>query len=323
MMKQMRMEKNNKFIVSENYRGVAGGLLIFTGAILFSCKAVLVKLAYQHEVDSVSLLILRMFFSLPFYIVILLVYNYKKPQPGIKGSDWLKIIFLGIVGYYLASYFDFQGLKFITAGLERLILFIYPTLVVLIASFVFKRPILKKHIIALLITYSGILLAVWNDAMSNQAHVLIGGGLIFLSALTYAMYLVGTEKLIPVLGTIPFTAYAMIVSTVAVLIHYLFQDYSKVFALEREVYMLGFIMAVFATVIPSFFISEGIRMIGSGTAAIIGSVGPVSTIILAYIFLGESITFTQVIGTLLVLAGVLIVSLDKNFISSVLSKFKS
>ena len=316
------METKNKFTVNEKYRGIAGAMLIFIGAVLFSCKAILVKLAYMHEVNSVSLLMLRMFFSLPFYIAILLIYNYKKPQTGIGRSDWMKIIFLGIVGYYLASYFDFQGLKYITAGLERLILFIYPTLVVLIASFVFKRPILKKHIIALLITYSGILLAVWNDVLSDQIHVLIGGGLIFLSALTYAMYLVGTEKLIPVLGTIRFTAYAMIVSTVAVLIHYLFQDYSKVFELDKEVYLLGLIMAIFATVIPSFFISEGIRMIGSGTAAIVGSVGPVSTIILAYIFLGESITFTQVMGTVLVLTGVLIVSLDKNFIRTILLRLR-
>jgi drug/metabolite transporter (DMT)-like permease len=153
--------------------------------------------------------------------------------------------------------------------------------------------------------------------------VLIGGLLIFLSAVTYAMYLIGTEKLIPLIGTVRFTSYAMIVSTIAVIIHYLLAQKIEVFELKKEVYYLSIFMAVFSTVIPSFLISEGIRMVGSGTASIIGSIGPVSTIILAYIFLGEDIGAYQIIGTLLVLTGVLIVSRKKEIIPDSFSFVKN
>lgn len=300
------MEKLNKV------KPYVGALLVFTGAVLFSAKAVTVKLCYNYGVDSISLLTLRMAFSLPFYIVILFIYNRKNPSAKVSNKNWFNILFLGIIGYYGASYFDFTGLEYITAGLERLILFIYPTMVVIISSILFKRPIKRNQVLALVLTYAGILFAVVHDLNANQNNVLIGGTLIFFSAVTYAMYLVGSEKLIPLLGTVRFTAYAMIVSTVAVVVHYIFSnDISVVFHLDTEVYLFALFMAVFSTVIPSFFISEGIRMIGSGSASIIGSIGPVSTIILAYIFLGEEISIYQILGTVLVLVGVLIVSSKK------------
>jgi len=300
-----------------------GALFVFIGAVLFSAKAVTVKLCYQYGVDPVSLLVLRMVFSLPFYIIILLYYNKKYPSKEIQKKEWYLIIFLGIVGYYGASYFDFSGLKYITASLERLILFIYPTIVVIISSILFKRKINGNQIIALILTYAGILFAVLHDLHQDQHNVLIGGLLIFLSAVTYAMYLIGTEKLIPLIGTVRFTSYAMIVSTIAVIIHYLLSQDLEVFHLRKEVYYLAIFMAVFSTVIPSFLISEGIRMVGSGTASIIGSIGPVSTIILAYIFLGEDISIYQIIGTLLVLAGVLIVSRKKEIIPDSFSFVKN
>lgn len=300
------MEKLNKL------KPYLGALLVFVGAVLFSAKAVTVKLCYNYGVDSVSLLTLRMAFSLPFYIVILFIYNRKNPSADVSNKNWFNILFLGVIGYYGASYFDFTGLEYITAGLERLILFIYPTMVVIISSILFKRPIKRNQVLALVLTYAGILFAVVHDLNAHQNNVLIGGTLIFFSAVTYAMYLVGSEKLIPLLGTVRFTAYAMIVSTVAVVLHYIFSnDISVVFHLDTEVYLFALFMAVFSTVIPSFFISEGIRMIGSGSASIIGSIGPVSTIILAYIFLGEEISIYQILGTVLVLVGVLIVSSKK------------
>jgi drug/metabolite transporter (DMT)-like permease len=295
------------------YRNLLGVLLVFIGAVLFSGKAILVKLSYHHNVDAVTLLTLRMIFSLPFYIAIIIYTNLKSERPNVSAENWLKIIFLGIVGYYLASYFDFTGLKYITASLERLILFIYPTLVVIISFFVFKRPIRRKEIFALILTYGGIIMVVLNDLSFSQKDAIKGSILIFFSALTYAMYLIGSGKLIPVLGTVRFTAYAMIVSTIIVIIHFLFLEHTDIFHLDHEVYFLSMVMAVFSTVIPSFFISEGIGMVGSSRASIVGSVGPVSTIILAYIFLGESISFNQLGGTILVLAGVLIVGSTDEF----------
>lgn len=297
--------------VKEKYKHVLGALLIFTGAVLFSGKAVMVKLAYRYDVDPVSLLVLRMLFSLPFYVVILLVSGTKSTPGKVTNRDWLLLVFLGIVGYYGASYFDFSGLKYITAGLERLILFIYPTIVVVISSVLFKKPVTAKQVFALVLTYGGILFVALHDISLEQGQTLKGSILIFLSALTYAMYLVGSEKLIPVLGTVRFTVYAMIISTIAVIFHNLLLEGVSVFHLKPEVYGIALIMAVFSTVIPSFFISEGIRLIGSGPASIVGSIGPVSTIVLAFIFLGESINLYQIIGTVLVLAGVLIVSSEK------------
>lgn len=312
----------NGLITNVKYKNVLGVILVFTGAVLFSCKAILVKLTYQYHVDTVTLLTLRMVFSLPFYIVIVLISNSRTEKPNVTKENWLKIIFLGIIGYYLASYFDFEGLQYITAGLERLILFIYPTLVVLLSAIFYKKPIQRKEIIALLLTYGGIGLVMFNDLSLQQNNVLKGSVLIFFSALTYAMYLIGSGRLIPVLGTIRFTAYAMIVSTVAVLLHYIMLENVNVFNLPSEVYFLAILMAVFATVIPSFFISEGIRMIGSSSASIVGSVGPISTIILAYIFLDEKISINQLSGTVLVLAGVLIVGSNNDFIEQKALKVK-
>jgi drug/metabolite transporter (DMT)-like permease len=200
---------------------------------------------------------------------------------------------------------------------------VYPTIVVIISSILFKKPIRSNQVFALLLTYGGIALVVFHDLAFYQNDAIKGSVLIFLSAVTYAMYLIGTEKLIPLLGTIRFTAYAMIVSTVAVVIHYLLLEDVKIFDLNTEVYWLALFMAVVATVIPSFFISEGIRMIGSGSASIVGSIGPVSTIVLAYVFLGEKITGFQMIGTALVLAGVLIVSSKNGMIEKAFGKAKN
>lgn len=305
---------------NSKYKNVIGVALVFVGAVLFSCKAILVKVAYRYDVDAVTLLTLRMVFSAPFYIAIVIYSNFKTESANVSKDTWVKIIFLGIIGYYLASYFDFQGLKYITAGLERLILFVYPTMVVVISFFAFKRPIRKKEIIALVLTYAGIAIAVFNDLTFHQNNILLGGTLIFFSALTYAMYLIGSGKLIPIIGTVRFTAYAMIISTIVVVLHYLLIEKVDIFNLHPQVYFLSILMAIFATVIPSFFISEGIRMIGSSSASIVGSVGPMSTILLAYLFLGENITLYQLLGTCLVLTGVLIVGVKDDFIEVRLSK---
>jgi drug/metabolite transporter (DMT)-like permease len=192
--------------------------------------------------------------------------------------------------------------------LERLILFIYPTLVVILSALFFKKRISRREYIALLLSYIGIAIVFVSDLNLQQKDLWLGAGLIFASAFTYAIYLMGSGMLIPKLGSMRYTSYAMIVSTLAVCIHYLCSSDMKLFSFSKEVYMLSAAMAIFSTVVPAMLLSEGIRMIGSGRASIIGSVGPVSTIILAYIFLGEDISLYQLLGTVLVLAGVLTVS---------------
>ncbi len=294
-------------------KNIIGAILIFVGAVCFSAKAVMVKLSYLHEVDAITVLTLRMLFSLPFYLVILFL-NRKKlreTQHSLTRKDWINIGLMGVLGYYLASIFDFVGLEYVTAGLERLILFVYPTLVVLISAVFLKKKIGRVEYLALGLTYCGVFIVFFDDAVVAQKNVVLGSLFIFASALTYAFYLVGTGQLTPKLGSVNYTALSMIVSTIAVFLHYaLVADVQDLFT-NREVVWLAVNMAVFSTVIPSFLIAEGIRLMGSGPASIVASVGPVSTILLAYVFLGESFGFIQFVGTIFVLGGVLLVSIKK------------
>lgn len=294
------------------YSSLLGASLVFVGAVLFSAKAIFVKLAYQYTIDPVSLLTLRMVFSLPFFLAIAFLTSNKKENLFLQKKDWFHILLLGMVGYYLASLFDFQGLQYITAGLERLILFIYPTIVVVIAAILYKRPIKRVQYMALIMSYIGIFIAFAFDLnLRKQPNIGLGALLIFLSALTYAIYLIGSGKMIPKVGTMRFTAYAMSFSAFAIIIHSYFFNRLALWDFNREVYIISALMAVFSTVIPSFLISGGIKLIGSDNASIVGSVGPVSTIVLAYIFLNESVSTSQIVGTVFVLAGVLIISLKK------------
>jgi len=277
---------------------------------MFSSKAVMVKMGYQYGVDSVSLLLLRMIFSLPIYLVIAFI---QKPHLPINKKDYGWLIGFGMIGYYLASYFDFQGLLYIKASLERLILFIYPTLVVFISFIVFKKKITKQQTFGILITYLGIIVIFGTELqLANQKNVILGGVLIFLSAVTYASYLVGSGWLIPKLGATVFTAYAMIVSCLAVIIHFAIVNPSDIFSFSKEVYLIGFLMAIFATVIPSFLISYAIKNLGANNFSIFGSLGPVSTILLAYFFLNERITTLQMIGALVIIFGIFIAEKKKS-----------
>jgi drug/metabolite transporter (DMT)-like permease len=293
-------------------KNIIGAILIIIGAVCFSAKAVMVKLSYLHEVDPITVLALRMLFSIPFYVVILFL-NRKKleeSKASLTRRDWINIVLMGVVGYYLASIFDFIGLSYVTAGLERLILFIYPTLVVIISAVFLKKKIGKTEYIALLLTYLGVLIVFFDDAVVSQKNVWLGTAFIFASALTYAIYLIGTGQLTPKLGSVNYTALSMIVSSVAVFIHYLIVGKIENLFANKDVVWLTLNMAVFSTVIPS--LAEGIRLMGSGRASIVASIGPVSTIVLAYYFLNESFGLIQFVGTVLVLAGVLFVSLKKN-----------
>ena len=219
---------------------------------------------------------------------------------------------LGFVGYYLASYFDFVGLSYISASLERVILYSFPTLVLLIGAVFLKRPIRLQQVIAIALCYGGIMIAVgFGEQAQSTSSQWFGAALVFLSAICYAIYVVGSGELIPKLGVWVFTSCAMIVSTVCIVAHHLLTSSSiELFQLPQIVYAYAAAMAILATVVPSFLISEGIRRIGASNASIIGGVGPISTIILAVIFLGETFTIAQSIGTAFVIVGVLYISLN-------------
>lgn len=294
-----------------NFSKISSGVFIaIVGIVLFSAKAIMVKLAYQYNVSSLHLLLFRMLFSLPFYIIIAFIYQPKQLEI-IKKVDYVWILFFGFIGYYLASYFDFLGLQYIKAGLERIILFIYPTLVLIISKIFLKTKITNQQITAIIITYLGVVVTFWGEIQFENDKMILGGALIFLSALTYASYLVGSGWLIPKFGVVLFTSYAMIVSSLCVIIHYLIVDRTNILIYPFEVYLLGFLMAVISTIIPSFLVSLAIRKLGSSNFSIIGSIGPISTIILAYFILDEKLTMLQVLGTSIVIFGIGVISIKK------------
>lgn len=290
----------------------SGILFAIVGVVLFSAKAVMVKIAYTYSIDHLTLLLFRMGFALPFY---LLIAFWKKPlYPNeIKKKDYIWILFFGFIGYYLASLFDFMGLQYLKAGLERIILFIYPTMVVVLAWFFFKKRITKIQALAILISYIGVLITFWDEVTVNDTSIGLGATLIFLSALTYASYLVGSGWLIPKFGVVQFTSYAMIVSTFCVMLHYLVVKGFHLSNYPTEIYLLGLAMAIFSTLVPSFLVSAAIGRLGASTFSIFGSLGPVSTIVLAYFFLDERITLLQIFGMILVIGGVTLVSRKKAF----------
>lgn len=295
---------------------VWGVIICLLGAVCFSTKAIFVKLAYRDtQIDAVSLLALRMIFSLPFFLISAGVYSSKENNVKFTSRQWLYIAVIGCLGYYISSLLDFLGLQFVTAGIERLILFIYPTLVLLMNAVIFKQKIKTIQWIAVGITYAGLLFAFFGEvdiASAQSESFLWGSLLIFVCAFTYAAYIVGSGKLIPMVGAIKFNSYAMSFACVGVFLHFLVTREQSLLALPKQVYTYSFLMAILSTVIPSYLVTMGIRRIGSDNAAIVGSVGPVSTILLAYYFLNESIYALQIVGTAMILVGILLISKGKN-----------
>ncbi len=286
-----------------------GVIFALFAAVGFSAKAILIKLAYLDHVDAITLLALRMAFSVPFFIVVAIWVNGRNSKP-LQRQDWLAVLGLGLLGYYLSSYLDFLGLQYITASLERLILFLYPTLTVILSAFIYKQAIGRKVIVAMLLSYAGILLVFKHDINMSQGDVVLGASLVFASALCYSIYLVGAGHAISRIGATRFTAYAMVVASVASLLQFGITHPLSTLDLPIRVYWLSITMAIFSTVLPVFLLSYAIRRIGSSSSSLIGSMGPVVTIALAYVFLNEEISLLQIAGTILVLAGVLTISLN-------------
>jgi drug/metabolite transporter (DMT)-like permease len=288
---------------------LSGFLIAFTGAILFSAKAVIVKKAFADvHVPALTLLALRMVFALPFYLVAAFAVSTREGNTRMSMGQWIYTIFLGLFGYYLSSLFDFTGLQYISAGLERLILFLYPTFVALINLFLFRQKLYRNQIIALLLTYLGIGLAYFGELKMDTGNPQFfwGSFLIFLCSLTYAVYIAGSGRVIPVVGATKFTAYAMLASTTGVLTHYFIATHQGFSGMGGSLLGYGILLAVVATVLPTFMISFALKKIGANNVAIVSSIGPVSTILQAHYFLGERIFTEQVIGTVLVLSGILL-----------------
>lgn len=286
-------------------------VLVFIGAIGYSSKAIFIKLAYRYGADSVSLVALRMAFSLPFFLLAV-AYSQQKRQASdfqLEGRHWWQLLVLGLMGYYVASLCDFWSLQYLTASLGRLILFTYPTLVLLLSAVFLKRRVSWAEAGALLLSYLGVALAFSQSVeLAQGEHFWRGVALSFGSALAFAIYLMGSGEFLPKLGTLRYNSLTMSIACFAILIHHGIQHQWALFDFPAPVYWYCFGMAIFATVLPSFMVAEGIRRLGAGPASIISSIGPISTIVLAAIFLDERFGAWQWVGAFFVIGGVLLLS---------------
>ncbi len=224
-------------------------------------------------------------------------------------NQWATVVSVGMLGYYLSSLFDFIGLQYISAGLERLILFLYPTFAVLINAYFFKHKMSGAQKLALLFTYIGIGIAYFGELKIDRsnANFFFGSFMVFLCAFTFSIYISVSGKIIPLIGATKFTAYAMLSATAGIFIHFAFVGNTNTLNIGGGLWMYGILIALIATVIPSFLMSNGLKQIGASNVAIISSIGPVSTILQAHFILGEPLFAAQLIGTAFVIVGVLLI----------------
>lgn len=253
-----------------------------------------------------------MLLSLPFFLAAALWASRRQQTTRLTLADWGRVGFLGFSGYYLASFLDFAGLQYITASLERLILFLYPTVVLVISVGLLKKRLRQDHLIALGLSYLGVVVVLVNDWQGAGSHVLLGAALVFGSAISYALYLVASGEMVGKLGTVRLTAYATCIAALLCLLQFvLTHDWHLLKQLPLPVWKLSLFNAVFCTVIPVFATMAAIARIGAPVVSLTGLVGPVATIFLAALFLDEPITLLQLAGTGLVMAGIFIISRRK------------
>lgn len=284
-----------------------GATLALLAALGFSLKAIFVKLAYPHGVDAITLLALRMGFSLPVFLWVGLAR--QRAGSALSRGDWGRLIILGCLGYYGASILDFWGLEYISAGLERLILFTYPTLTILIGVLFQGKSFSWREAVAIALCYSGIGFAFVHDLdLADSRDVWIGGALVFASSVCYAIYLAGSAPMIGRLGAMRFSALAALVSSAVTLLHFAATQPFTAFIQPLPVYGWGLAMALFATVVPVFAQSAAIRQLGAGRTTLYSMIGPMLTIAFAWWLLDETLSAAQLAGAALVVLGILIVS---------------
>ena len=282
-----------------------GIIFAVIGAVMFSSKAIFIKLSYIENVHFMALLLLRGIFSIPIFLGIAIFEGRKKDRYPLKKMDIAMMLLLGFLGYYLSSVLDFYGLQFIPASLERVILYVYPTMVICFAALFFKRRVTFFQIVSLALTYVGLVFVLgFQPINSSNLFIYKGVGFVFLSTVSYALFVLFSGEIIPRVGPVRFTALVMIFSYAFIFCHY-FISFGFLFPyFSYKVIILGLCLGIICTVIPTLFLSQAIFLVGSSNTALAGAIGPISTVILAYFFLGENIDSIQFFGIALVLMGV-------------------
>ena len=281
-------------------------LLATFGAIAFSGKAIIVKLAYRYGVDAVTLIMYRMLFALPIFAV--MAWWASRGKAALTRKDWLGVLWLGFTGYYLASFLDFAGLAYISASLERLILYLNPTLVLLLGLVLYRRRITTPQIMGMAISYSGVVLVFGHEITLLGPDAAWGALLVFLSAVSYALYLVYSGEMVKRLGALRLVGLATTVACLCCILQFLLLRPLSAAAVAPEVIWLSVLNATLCTAAPVLMVMMAIERIGASMAAQTGMVGPMSTILMGVLILGEPFTAWVAAGTVLVIAGIFVFS---------------
>lgn len=275
------------------------------GAIAFSGKAIIVKLAYRYGVDAVTLIMYRMLFALPIFAF--MAWWSSRGRAPLTRSDWLGVTGLGITGYYLSSFLDFVGLQYITASLERLIIYLTPTLVMLLGWLLYGRAFQRIHLLGMALSYGGVILVLGREARFEGGQVALGAGLVFASTITYAVYLVYSGELVRRLGSLRLVGLATSIACLCCVLQFIaLRPLAAAFAVAPEVIWLSVLNATLCTAAPVLMVMMAIERIGPALAAQSGMVGPMSTILMGVLFLGEPFTASIAAGTVLVIAGIFV-----------------
>jgi drug/metabolite transporter (DMT)-like permease len=288
---------------------VAGLALAIGGVVFFSLRPIFIKLAYAYVTDPVTLLALRMVFSVPFFVAAALWVRGGAEHRPLAGRELAAVAGLGILSYYGASFLDFIALQYIPAGLGRLLLFTYPTIVVVLSAVFLGKRVSRREILALALTYAGLALVFEQSLQGEHRNFWLGAALAFGSSICYALYLVAGAEVITRVGSVRFTAYAMTAASFACILQFFALRPLSALDLPAPVYGYAIAMAVVSTAVPVFMTSEALRRVGANTVAIIGALGPVTTIAFGWLGLEEVMAPLQLLGSFLVLIGVVVISL--------------
>jgi drug/metabolite transporter (DMT)-like permease len=288
------------------------GVLMALGSIvLFSGKAVLIKLAYAYDITTVELMTLRMGFALPFYLVIGYFSWIKSTNRiDIASRQYLGIAVVGLSGYYVASYLDLQSLRYISVNLERMVLFTYPAFTLILTALLYRKPLVRKEVLALTVAYLGISVIMLHDSLTvvDTQSLFTGGLYVLAAAFFFALFLMGSQYYARQVGSAAFTTIAMIAASSMMLVHFLLTHQFVDLIFPPRLYIIAITMAVVSTVIPSYLMSSAIRRIGASTASILGAAGPITTAMLAIVVLDEIFTLYHALGMALVIVGIRMIS---------------
>lgn len=301
------MKDKNSF---ESFGASAIGL---SGVVLFSAKSVFAKMAFEYRVDPIAVLYMRMLFSFPLVLLAGFWYEKTRKPSTVNWNDIFKVAAISVLGYYISALFNFTGLAYIDASIERLVLFLYPTMVVFLSFIFLKKPVSAKQIVAISISYLGLMVAFADKLLiNNNSGFWLGVVLILLSSFTYAIFLTVSDNLIQRVGSFRFSTTATLTMCICMIIHAMIVGKTSIEGYNSHVIWYCILMAVLSTVIPVYMFNYSMSRLGASNVAVISCLGPVGTLVLSAILLKETITVWQILGTIIIMTSIFIVNIEKS-----------